>query len=81
MSSQHARRSRNYRPTEAEYDGPGKTTIEAAGYSMDGAVRAFLRWLNEDATRLALIENHLRAVKAETPRGRPRRNPQQASGR
>lgn len=71
--SQHARKNRNYRPTDAEYDGPGKARIEAAGHTMDNAIRAFLRWLNEDPERLTFIAAHLDAVKAETPRGRPRR--------
>lgn len=72
--SQHARTNRNYRPTDAEYDGAGKAAIEAAGHTMDNAVRAFLRWLNEDPDRLKLIAAHLNAVKAETPRGRPKRD-------
>jgi hypothetical protein len=77
--SQHARKNRNYRPTEDEYDGPGKAAVEAAGHTMDNAVRAFLRWLNEDPARLALISSHLEAVKAETPRGRPKRNVNQGA--
>lgn len=70
--SQHARKNRNYRPTEDEYDGAGKAVIETAGHTMDNAVRAFLRWLNEDPERLNLIRPHLDAVRSETPRGRPR---------
>lgn len=70
--SQHARKNRNYRPTDDEYDGPGKAAIEAVGHTMDNAMRAFLRWLNEDPSRLGEIRGHLDAVKAETPRGRPK---------
>jgi len=74
MSSQHRNTNRNYRPDDAEYD-PAKIMVEGAGYSMNTAVRAFLRWLNEDPTRLALLDGHLRAVAAETPTGRPARGP------
>lgn len=73
MVSQHARKNRNYRPEDREYD-LAKGIVEEAGYNMDHAVRAFLRWLNEDPSRLPLLEKHLKAIKAETPRGRPRRD-------
>jgi hypothetical protein len=70
-SSQHRNANRNYRPTPDEYDGPGRVAIEAAGYPMGTAVRAFLRWLNDDPERLAQLAPYLAAVKEETRYGRP----------
>lgn len=74
MSSQHRYPNKNYRPAPTtEYD-PAKKVVESAGHNMDRVVRAFLRWLNEDPTRLALLDEHLKAIEAETPRGRPNRD-------
>jgi hypothetical protein len=72
VSSQHRHTNRNYRPADDEYD-PAKATIEAAGYNVNVAIRAFLRWLNQDPRRLAHLLDLMRAVEEETPRGRPKK--------
>lgn len=74
MSSQHANPCRNYRPCDDEYL-PARQTIEAAGHTMNTAIRAYLRWLVEDPSRLALLDQHLQDVAAKTQHGRPRRIP------
>ena len=76
MPNVHRYTNRNYRPADDEYE-PAKTTVEADGHSMNAAVRALLRLLNADpAGTMAKLRPHLRAIAAETPRGRSRRTDQ-----
>jgi hypothetical protein len=80
MSSQHARRNRNYRPEPSEYD-PAHATIEQAGHNMDRLVRAMLRWFNADPQgALATLAPYLAEVEQATPRGRPPVNPAASPG-
>lgn len=71
VSSQHRYTNRNYRPANDEYD-PAKAAFKAAGHNMNVALRAFLRWINEDPNRVAQFAALMDAVEDETPRGRPR---------
>lgn len=71
MVNQHRYTNRNYRPDDSEYE-PAKTLIEAAGFSMNVLVRAFLRLLRDEPDRtLRILRPHLEAIEAEKPRGRP----------
>ncbi|WP_433730877.1 hypothetical protein ACQP2Y_21240 [Actinoplanes sp. CA-051413] len=72
MTSQHRYTNRNYRPADDEYD-PAKAAFEAAGHNMNVAVRAFLRWINEDPRRVAEFSDLMQAIDDETPRGRPKK--------
>lgn len=71
MTSQHRFTNRNYRPADDEHD-PARDSIRDAGYNMNVLLRAMLRRFNDDpAAELAALEPHLKAVAADTPRGRP----------
>lgn len=72
MSSQHRHPPRNFRPDPDREYVPAQEAVEGAGYTMSVALRAFLRWLIEDPSRLNQLRPHLDAVKAETPQGRPK---------
>jgi hypothetical protein len=81
VTSQHRHTNRNFRPADDEYD-PAKAAFEAAGHNMNVALRAFLRWINEDPSRVEQFAALMRAVEDETPRGRPKKRtpPAEADG-
>lgn len=65
-------RTRNFRPDPRYYE-PAEKTADKAGFSMNVLLQALLREFNADPeARLAALDEHLKAVAAETPRrGRP----------
>lgn len=78
MTSQHRYTNRNYRPADEEYD-PVRDAVVDAGYTMNTLMRAVLRWLREDPARMTPLIPFMRAVDAETPRGRPKKKAPPAS--
>jgi hypothetical protein len=72
VTSQHRHTNRNYRPADDEYD-PVREAVTSAGFTMNTLVRAFLRWIREDPSRLSRFVAHMKAVDEETPRGRPKK--------
>jgi GrpB-like predicted nucleotidyltransferase (UPF0157 family) len=77
VSSQHRHTNRNYRPADDEYE-PVKDAVANAGFTMNTLLRAFLRWLRQDPTRLKQFVPLMRDVDNETPRGRPKKKAPQA---
>lgn len=72
-SSRHRFKSRAYRPDpEGEYD-PVSAAVTGMGFCMNTLIRAFLRWIKQDPSRLQQFTDLMREIHAETPRGRPRR--------
>lgn len=75
MSSQHRFPARAYRPDPTgEYE-PVHDAVHDMGFCMNTLIRAFLRWVIQDPSRLQQLAELMRDVYGETPRGRPRKPP------
>jgi hypothetical protein len=75
VSDQHRFPARSYRPDpEGEYE-PVRDAVTGMGFCMNTLIRAFLRWVIQDPDRLHQLARLMAEVYEETPRGRPRRNP------
>lgn len=75
MTSQHRYTARAYRPDPVNEYQPVCDALGEMGYCMNALIRAFLRWIVEDPTRLQQFVTLMRQVRADTPRGRPRQQP------